>query len=92
MRASTASRPRCSSSTTAATGSCANTGQLDAYGETTAVDLAQPDFVRLAGAFGVPVRETSPDALAADLEWALASAGPAVLVLRERLRWVQATP
>ena len=65
--------------------------ELDAYGETIAVELAQPDFVRLAGSFGVPVRETSPDALAADLEWALAAAGPAALVLRERLRWVQAT-
>lgn len=65
--------------------------ELDAYGETSAVELAQPDFVRLAEAFGVPVRETSADALAADLEWALAAAGPAVVVLRERLRWVQAT-
>ncbi|MCC6224617.1 MAG: thiamine pyrophosphate-binding protein [Thermoleophilia bacterium] len=65
--------------------------QLETHGEPIAVDLAQPDFVRLAEAFGVPVRVTSPASLAEDLEWALAASGPAVVVLRQRLRWLQAT-
>ena len=66
--------------------------QEEAFGETTSVDLAQPDFVRAAEAFGVPVRETTPDVLGDDLEWALGMDGPSALVLRARLRWVQATP
>lgn len=63
--------------------------QHDAYGETNAVDLAQPDFVQAVEAFGVPVRATTPDALAGDLDWALGSESPSVLVLSERLRWVR---
>ena len=35
--------------------------QQDAYGETFAVDLVQPDFVAVAEAFGVPARRTAPD-------------------------------
>jgi acetolactate synthase-1/2/3 large subunit len=66
--------------------------QEELYGETTSVDLTQPDFVRAAEAFGVPVRETTPDTLGDDLEWALGVDGPSALVLRARLRWVQATP
>ncbi len=66
--------------------------QEEFYGETTSVDLTQPDFVRAAEAFGVPVRETTPEALAEDLAWALGLDGPSALVLRARLRWVQATP
>jgi acetolactate synthase I/II/III large subunit len=65
--------------------------QTGAYGETTAVELTRPDFVAAAEAFGVPVRETTPDALGADLGWALAVEGPAVLVLRSLLRWIQAS-
>ncbi len=45
--------------------------QQDAYGETFAVDLVQPDFVAVAEAFGVPARRTSPETLADDLAWAL---------------------
>ena len=66
--------------------------QEEFFGETTSVDLTQPDFVRAAEAFGVPVRETTPDVLGDDLEWALGMDGPSALVLRARLRWVQATP
>ena len=65
--------------------------QEGAYGETTVVDLAQPDFVAAAEAFGVPVRETDADRLRADLEWGLGHGGPSVLVLRERVRWIQAS-
>ncbi|MDQ3857177.1 MAG: thiamine pyrophosphate-binding protein [Actinomycetota bacterium] len=56
--------------------------QREAYGETHAVDLVQPDFVALASAFGVPARATEPERLEDDLAWALAVEGPAVLVLR----------
>ncbi len=59
--------------------------QRHAYGETYAVDLVQPDFTALAGAFGVPARTSTPEALAADLQWALTENGPAVVVLPARL-------
>lgn len=61
-----------------------------AYGETTAVDLVQPDFVAAASAFGVAVAETTPDRLRDDLARELGRGAPSVLVLRERLRWIQA--
>jgi acetolactate synthase-1/2/3 large subunit len=64
--------------------------QESAYGETTAVDLAQPDFVAAAAAFGVAVGETSPDRLREDLAHAIGRDEPSVLVLRERVRWIQA--
>jgi acetolactate synthase-1/2/3 large subunit len=66
--------------------------QREAFGETNAVDLVQPDFQGVVAAFGVPVRETSPEALGADLEWALQTQGPAVLYLRTLLEWIQPTP
>ncbi len=55
--------------------------QRKAYGQTYAVDLVQPDFAALSGAFGVPTRTSTPEDLAADLEWALALDGPAVVIL-----------
>lgn len=55
--------------------------QRDAYGQTAAVDLRQPDFVALAQAFGVPVRSGGPDELPAHLAWALSIDGPAVVVV-----------
>jgi len=55
--------------------------QRKAYGQTYAVDLVQPDFAGLAGAFGVPVRTSAPEDLAEDLGWALALDGPAVVIL-----------
>ncbi|WP_405459455.1 thiamine pyrophosphate-binding protein [Streptomyces sp. NBC_00101] len=58
----------------------------DAFGEATATELARPDFVALAGSFGVPGVRTSPEALAADLAKALAEPGPSVVVLPARLR------
>jgi len=59
--------------------------QRDTYGETYAVDLVQPDFAVLAGAFGVPARTSTPEDLATDLQWALTANGPAVVVLPTRL-------
>ncbi|GAA4618784.1 thiamine pyrophosphate-binding protein [Saccharopolyspora hordei] len=58
----------------------------DAFGETTATELARPDFVALASAFGVPAVRTDPDRLRADLAGALRTPGPSVVVLPQRLR------
>ncbi|MER8041714.1 thiamine pyrophosphate-binding protein [Streptomyces sp. NPDC094032] len=59
----------------------------DGYGRAMpAHDLAQPDFVALAGAFGVDALVTDPDRLRADLTAALRSPGPSVLVLHARPR------
>jgi acetolactate synthase-1/2/3 large subunit len=55
--------------------------QRKAYGQTYAVDLVQPDFAALAGAFGIPTRTSTPEDLGADLEWALALEGPAIVIL-----------
>ena len=56
--------------------------QKDAYGETVAVDLAQPGFAALADAFGVPVREGAPEDLPGLLDWQFRVDGPAVAVVR----------
>jgi acetolactate synthase I/II/III large subunit len=53
--------------------------QRDSFGETFSVDLAQPDFVALAAAFGVPVESASPDTLTGALERAFDRGGPAVV-------------
>ena len=66
--------------------------QQDAYGETFAVDLVQPDFVAVAEAFGVSARRTAPEALADDLAWALGLGEPAVVVLPAVLEWISPTP
>jgi len=66
--------------------------QRDAYGETFAVDLEQPDFPELARSFGVPVESTTPDALGDALRRALASGGPAVVHLPARLEMWTSTP
>jgi acetolactate synthase-1/2/3 large subunit len=59
--------------------------QSDAYGQTNAVDLVQPDFAAVAEAFGVPVRSGTPDDLGDMLGWALGVDGPAVVVVRAKL-------
>ena len=56
-----------------------------AFGEVHGVDLVQPDFPALMAACGVPARVTSVDKIDSDLAWLLDVAGPAALVLRERL-------
>ncbi|MHB8506089.1 MAG: thiamine pyrophosphate-dependent enzyme, partial [Acidimicrobiales bacterium] len=65
--------------------------QADSFGATHSVDLHEPDLVALAGAAGLPVRLSTPDALAADLAWALETPGPAVVVLRQLLVMAQPT-
>ncbi|RSS83905.1 thiamine pyrophosphate-binding protein [Streptomyces sp. WAC06614] len=57
-----------------------------AFGRATATELARPDFTALAASFGVPAATTTPETLAADLEAALATPGPSVLVLNATLR------
>lgn len=58
----------------------------DAFGEATATELARPDFVALAGSFGVPAVRTTPESLREDLAEALAAPGPSVVVLPALLR------
>ncbi|HEY3070233.1 MAG TPA: thiamine pyrophosphate-binding protein [Gaiellaceae bacterium] len=60
--------------------------QRDSFGETTAVDLEEPDFVALAQAYGVPAERTTPEELAAALERAFAHEGPALVHLPALLR------
>jgi acetolactate synthase-1/2/3 large subunit len=66
--------------------------QRDAFGETFAVDLVQPDFAALLDAFGVARREATPESLAEDLAWAFAREGPAAVVLRSHLEMWTPTP
>ncbi len=58
----------------------------DAFGQTTATELARPDFVALASSFGVPARLSSLDAVGADLAEALRTPGPSVVVLPALLK------
>ncbi|MEU7468399.1 thiamine pyrophosphate-binding protein [Streptomyces sp. NPDC044984] len=58
----------------------------DAFGEPTATELIRPDYVALAESFGVPGLLTSPETLEQDLAKALATPGPAVVVLPAVLR------
>jgi acetolactate synthase-1/2/3 large subunit len=58
----------------------------DAFGEAEGTELARPDFVALAGSFGVPAVRTTPEALREDLAKSLAASGPSVVVLPARLR------
>jgi acetolactate synthase-1/2/3 large subunit len=53
----------------------------DAFGHTTATDLARPDFVALVRSFGVPARKSTPDTVGDDLGKALREDGPNVVVL-----------
>jgi len=57
-----------------------------AFGVAYGTELARPNFVALAQAFGIPARETTPAALEADLGSALADDGPHVVVLPATLR------
>ena len=66
--------------------------QQDAFGETQSVDLAQPDFAELCAACGVPAKVTAEDRLEADLQWAFATEGAAVVIFRGLLRTAQPTP
>ncbi|MDQ7806149.1 thiamine pyrophosphate-binding protein [Amycolatopsis sp. A133] len=58
----------------------------DAFGHTTATELARPDFVALAASFGVPAGTSTLDTLGADLAKALRTPGPSVVVLPALLK------
>ncbi|MFC3895995.1 thiamine pyrophosphate-binding protein [Lentzea rhizosphaerae] len=58
----------------------------DAFGQATATELARPDFVALAEAFGVPATRSTPESLREDLAKAFAEDGPHVVVLPAVLR------
>ncbi|MFC8535332.1 thiamine pyrophosphate-binding protein [Streptomyces sp. NPDC057249] len=62
-----------------------------AFGETTATELARPDFTALAASFGVPAVRTGPETLAADLAEALGRPGPSVVVLPVHLTMFEPT-
>ena len=62
------------------------------YDETTAVDLVQPDLVRTAEAFGLPVRGGGIETAEENLRWTLAIDGPAVVVVKARLASALPTP
>lgn len=57
-----------------------------AFGHTTATELARPDFVALASAFGVPACSSTLDTVGADLAKALRTPGPSVVVLPALLK------
>jgi acetolactate synthase-1/2/3 large subunit len=59
--------------------------QRDQFGETTDVDLLEPDFRALVEAFGVPVVSTEPAGLGEALTAAFAEEGPAVVHLPAHL-------
>ncbi|MGW3961254.1 thiamine pyrophosphate-binding protein [Amycolatopsis sp. NPDC005003] len=58
----------------------------DAFGRTTATELARPDFAALASSFGIPARLSSLDTVGADLAEALRTPGPSVVVLPALLK------
>jgi acetolactate synthase-1/2/3 large subunit len=58
----------------------------DTFGQATATELARPDFVALAEAFGVPATRSTPESLREDLVKAFAGEGPHVVVLPAVLR------
>ena len=57
-----------------------------AFGKATATELARPDFVKLAEAFGVPARRVAPGDVRQALEESLAGEGPNVVVVETLLR------
>jgi acetolactate synthase I/II/III large subunit len=65
--------------------------QRASFGETTAVDLVEPDYVAAAEAFGVPAERTTPEDLGGALERALARGGPALVHLPAQLRMWEPT-
>jgi acetolactate synthase I/II/III large subunit len=66
--------------------------QRDAFGKTHSVDLVQPDFEAAGNAFGVPVRSTDAPGLRGALDWAFATEGPAVVVVRAAVAAHRPTP
>ncbi len=62
-----------------------------AFGQSTATELARPDFAALARSFGVPATVSSLDTIGKDLADALATPGPSVVVLPALLKMFEPT-
>jgi acetolactate synthase-1/2/3 large subunit len=60
--------------------------QRASFGETTAVDLVEPDYVAVAEAFGIPAKRATPEDLGTALERASDCGGPALVHLPALLR------
>jgi acetolactate synthase-1/2/3 large subunit len=59
---------------------------VGAFGKATATELARPDFVKLAEAFGVPATRVAPEDVGDALKAGFAADGPNVVVVETLLR------
>ncbi|MCQ6268987.1 thiamine pyrophosphate-binding protein [Pseudarthrobacter sp. R1] len=59
---------------------------VGAFGKATATELARPDFVKLAEAFGVPATKVTPEDVGEALEAGFATDGPNVVVVETLLK------
>ena len=59
---------------------------VDAFGKATATELARPDFVKLAEAFGVPAVRAAPEEVGDALRAGFAADGPNVVVVETLLK------
>jgi acetolactate synthase-1/2/3 large subunit len=59
---------------------------VGAFGKATATELARPDFVKLAGAFGVPAVKVAPADVGDALKAGFAADGPNVVVVETLLK------
>ncbi|MDQ0029612.1 thiamine pyrophosphate-binding protein [Arthrobacter bambusae] len=59
---------------------------VGAFGKATATELARPDFVKLAEAFGVPARRVAPEDIGDALRESFAADGPNVVVVETLLK------
>ena len=59
---------------------------VGAFGKATATELARPDFVKLAEAFGVPARRVDPGDVGEALKESFAADGPNVVVVETLLK------
>ncbi|MBE1578386.1 thiamine pyrophosphate-binding protein [Amycolatopsis roodepoortensis] len=62
-----------------------------AFGQSTATELARPDFAALAQSFGVPATVSSLDTVGKDLAEALGTPGPSLVVLPALLKMFEPT-
>ncbi|WP_104108608.1 thiamine pyrophosphate-binding protein [Arthrobacter sp. N199823] len=59
---------------------------VDTFGKATHTELARPDFVKLAEAFGVPAQRVAPEGVGDALKAAFAADGPNVVVVETLLK------
>ncbi|MBT2248913.1 thiamine pyrophosphate-binding protein [Arthrobacter sp. BHU FT2] len=59
---------------------------VGAFGKATATELARPDFVKLAEAFGVPATRVAPEGVGDALKASFAADGPNVVVVETLLK------